>query len=1074
MIINSEDTRRAHPQACFIPMPILRFQFQGYLSDVHLRLLSLSLEEIMAYIPALYNYSSDEKLRCLLCIALRHPAASDEALMQAAKEFDISTEELLTNAALIGRLDIINRLFTTLDLVEVQRLIKYHYYKAFRFAALGGSLAVIRRFIDVGCVDATVLIAAQNYQPFQFAALGGHLPLIEEFIRLYPTAVFAMVKSYDYEAFRLASRGGHVDVMEKLKMLLPESEQFKMIRAREFAAFRLAAEGGSLPALEKMISLAPAELLNMIRGGNYAAFYSAARYGHLHILERLLTLAPDEFLNMISAENYSAFRFAAEGGYLHVLEWLIAHAKEKIGEMVQAYDYDAFWRAAKGGHLAVMERFIVLAPHEVPHMVSAHRYKAFCEAARGGYLPVLEKLINLAPHQKLAMIKTRDYEAFRLAAAGGRLDVIEWLIAQAPDELLHMIRANNYEAFRLAAENGHLAVVNRLAILAPAEVIPMIKADNYRAFGNAAENGCLAIINRLIALAPTEVLSMVKSNNYGPLQWAAEQGRHLVVYRLLSFAEVMAHAEIHEREYDSFVRPFIANTLSVLRSKRSAFEATHHRVPFDVLDDNTTKNYFYILRHLIRRNNSQFLDDIRFLLEIPAVRALAHTGKEENELLRLALTIGNRAAAEILVMIPAVKTLAEAHDYYSAEARGELNLKDLAKDAESSLHALSCSEQKRLAAAITHYKPLMDTAGVERIFENLCDTLKKRYADNPAKINVDDKEIILPLDWISFKALELTPVQYEAALKAYYQHKDHTAFRYLSHPNPWISLKASYVYINPDNMHERWATFEEYAPLLAMLWLAVQDESIPPTDGHTLTGRIEHFIDELAQIGRAHNWDNSRIKVTSSGEPMVDSEGNVIEEEYDDLAGDKPSCFSGVKRRLLQSVIGHPLLKVLTAQDIQQELRDFLRTHFISLINDINRDALAAAWHNYCMSADLSEAEPLRLFDISAQQQALFVQHLTEKYGEQFSEDFKFNQMVKKAFERIERKSNPSDCMHALKFAGLINLTQLLAPPVKHAVISKSFSAENCSRGAAFFPSLLKLGGVREALPLPAITGMGL
>lgn len=1062
MIINSEDERRAHPQACFIPMPILRSQFNGCLSEAHLRLMRMPLEEITARIKDLNTYGPDEATRFWLCIALSHPDASGEALMQLARELNLSTEELFINAALIGHLAIITSLCATLKLDDVQDIIKHHYYKAFRFAALGGSLAVTRHLLEISSSGTYKLITAQNYQSFRFAAQGGYLPLIEEFIRLYPTETFAMVKSYDYEAFRLAAWGGHVEVLEKLKILVPPAQQLEMLQAKNYAAFRLAAEGGHLPAIDKLISLAPAELLNMVRADDYAAFRAAARCGHLHVMEKLIALAPDELLNMISADDFSAFRFAAEGGYLHVMEWLIASASGKIEDMIQARDYDAFWRAAKGGHLTVLERLLAWAPERMIDMVRAHSYKAFCEAARGGHLPILEKLIKLAPQKKRSMLSARYYEAFRLAAAAGHLDVIDWLIAEAPgDMLLEMIKAEHYEAFRLAAENGHLAVLNRLAVLAPAEIINMVKAGDYKAFGNAAENGHLMVVNRLIELASDGVFNMIQAGNYAALQWAAQHSRPFVVNRLLSFAEVMAFAEMHEHEYGSFVLPFITNTLAALRDKRVAFEAAHPRAVFDVAEDEA-KNCFFIIRHLIRRNDPALMDDIRFLLEIPAIRALAHEGSSEsipNELARLAISIGNRTAAETLLTIPTVRELAEAHDYYSDETHGELNLKDLAKDAESSLHALSFREQKRLAAAIEKYKPLIDAAGVENLVDDLYETLIDRYERNPAKIIIDGKEVLLPLHWKSFSKLPLTPEQQEMALRAYYQHKDHTALRFLSRPNLWMSLEANYVYVNPDNIYERWSSVEEYLPLIAMLWVAVQDRTIPPTDGHTLEGRIDHFIDELAQTGRAHNWDNSRIKVDASGAPLVDENGHVIEEEYDDLMGDKPSCFSGMKRRFLQSVIGHPLLKILTEQDIKQELRDFLRSHFTSLIHDTNREMLWTAWHNYCASADLSDADPLRALDITSSQQALFIQMLTEKYGDQFSGEIKFTQMVKMAFVLVERKSNPSDCMHALKFAGLINLSQLLAPPVRMAltVVTAKDNVRGAGAGAGFFSPLSKL-----------------
>ena len=65
--------------------------------------------------------------------------------------------------------------------------------------------------------------------------------------------------------------------------------------------------------------------------------------------------------------------------------------------------------------------------------------------------------------------------------------------------------------------------------------------------------------------------------------------------------------------------------------------------------------------------------------------------------------------------------------------------------------------------------------------------------------------------------------------------------------------QAAYVTFNPSNPQEKWSTFEEYQSFIAMLFLAAQDTEIPPTEGYTLETRLDHFIDELAHIARAHN-----------------------------------------------------------------------------------------------------------------------------------------------------------------------------------------------------------------------------
>ena len=83
------------------------------------------------------------------------------------------------------------------------------------------------------------------------------------------------------------------------------------------------------------------------------------------------------------------------------------------------------------------------------------------------------------------------------------------------------------------------------------------------------------------------------------------------------------------------------------------------------------------------------------------------------------------------------------------------------------------------------------------------------------------------MSWKKFARILPTLSQEEAkaAYQAYYQHKDHTAWRYLSKPNHWMHPHAGYVYISDDHQ-TRWSTFEEYQPLIALLFLGATDEQI--------------------------------------------------------------------------------------------------------------------------------------------------------------------------------------------------------------------------------------------------------
>ena len=818
----------------------------------------------------------------------------------------------------------------------------------------------------------------------------------------------------------------------------------------EYEVFIKAAESGNMDALEQIIArFSPEEVQAMIqtkerygRDVDYAAFRKAAANGHLDVMKRLRELAPDQVQAMIKADDYAAFRDAASHGHLAVIEWLRELAPDRVQVMIQAVQYFAY-RFASGRHPAVMERLIAWsAPETVSNMIKANGRNFVRDS---GLFDIMDRLVEIAPNQLKAIIPEENYALFRQAAFDGRLAVMEQLIALVPDQVQAMIQANKYAAFVEAAGNGHLAVMERLMELAPDQVQAMIKAGDYYAFVEAAGHGHLAVMERLIGQStPYRVQEMIQADDYAAFRNAVDNGHTNVIHYLLTFPNMLAWAERHEHEYGSrCVYPFVNEQLQSLRTQKSALETENPNAVFDI-DAEKAKLCFFMLRNLIRRNDASVNDDIRFLLNIPAVKSIVHTQVTPagpNELLRLAMTTDrNPEAAGILLTIPAVRRQAEQNHFYRHEVRGGLDLQALAQDRESSMRALSIGEQKRLDRTFKRYQPMLEEAGgVEAVFQSFIDVLNARYQARPAQIRTGNgRDIALPVTRGEFNhlfnALQLSEETRERARLAYYQHKDHTALRYVSRPNAWMADHAAFV--NRDSSG-RWSTFEEYKPLISMLWLAATDTDIVPTDGYTVETRINHFIDEIALLGRAHNWDRSRPILNEEGAPILDELGHVIREEFDDGEGDKPSCYSGVKRRLFQSVLGHPLLKILTLDDIKQELRDFVRDYFKQHITDSNRDAIRTAWVNLCESGsyDATQHDSLNTLNIPSETQITFIQHLGEKYPAQFNDELTFKRYVESQFLMDERFQT-----HAARFGGQTDLNGLLTSPalIMRSIITSS------------------------------------
>lgn len=238
------------------------------------------------------------------------------------------------------------------------------------------------------------------------------------------------------------------------------------------------------------------------------------------------------------------------------------------------------------------------------------------------------------------------------------------------------------------------------------------------------------------------------------------------------------------------------------------------------------------------------------------------------------------------------------------------------------------------------------------------------------------------------------------------------------HPN------ASFV--NSNDANERWSTFEDYKPLISLLYLAVIDKEVATTKDETLETRMQHFINELALIGRSHNWDKTRINAVTGKS-----------EEYDDLEGDRPSCFSGVKRRLFQSVRGHPLFE-LTEEKIEAEIRQFAFEHFKSLLTDSNKHEFKAILDEVYMDLDEHQVEKLQYFDIPNEKQETFMRDLGKKYGMQFEGNKEFKQQVRDTLSINPEAVASRERYQVLKLYDLTHFYHYLEENIEKEPINKA------------------------------------
>ncbi len=702
---------------------------------------------------------------------------------------------------------------------------------------------------------------------------------------------------------------------------------------------------------------------------------------------------------------------------------------------------DFYELAAENGHIEILKHLEAIEGFNQLEAARAVDYQAYRYAAANGHLEILKHLEAIEGFNALDAARAVDYQAYRYAAENGHIEVLEHLEAIESFDILDAA----YVAYPCAAKNGHIATLEHLEAIEGFNASDAARFIFYLPYRNAAHDSHIATLKHLEAIEGFDKQKAAGANDYEPFRRAVADGDVLVFEHLIKINSVFAYAEKHDFEYgEEYIYGHVSSFIHGLKQQQSAYEGEHPNGVFDVEED-TAIHAFYALRNLIRRGVDRVYgshiraaedlsNDIRFLLSIPGVKDLCHQrmtadeygGGRENELLRLANRMGNESAAQILLQLTRVRELAEDANFYSDDAFGAgLDLRALSQDRESSMVALSESERRLVHQTELHYQSsIRDKGGIAAVFLLLKEELERRYNESPATIickdiSGEEFEEQLPFAWDDWDDLAsvLTEEQKKQALEAYYRHDAHTAYRYLSRPNKWMHPHASYVYISDDGQ-ERWSTFEEYQSLIALFFTAAFDDSAPAIDGYTLETRKELFIRQLALIGRAHNWDKA----------------NEQGQEYDDGEADKPSCFSGVNRRLFQSVLGHGLFKVVTKQIVIQALNEQIKAHFDEVITLENALELKEAYAGMIelegdMDANLA---CLKRLDISAEKKEVMIEKACAQLSDAYKANFDEHKVGFISAMRKELDEIPSEA-HFIQFQAACSLDKLLEQKAKSA-----------------------------------------
>lgn len=411
----------------------------------------------------------------------------------------------------------------------------------------------------------------------------------------------------------------------------------------------------ALPALVLFLICQPklsaenqlAFIQNNLKMNNSVLFWICATLGQLPLCKLLKeSVEPKEFDAMIGHLGYMPFYFAAENGQLDTCKWIKAQAPAAFAAMIKAQEFRAFCGAAQQGHLDTCKWIKnEITDEQFTTLVKSNNFSAFRKAGANGHLDTCKWLAKESPELLQDMIQADDYFAFRLAAQHGKTETLKWLKKQVtPDVFAKMIASSGYFALRSAASNGHRETCQWIKEqVQPAVFAEMIRANDFEPLKGAARGGHLATCQWIKSqVSPLEFGQMLAANDHAVFLGALHSQDEATCRWLLQHPVCFNHEEAGTEAWitKKAIVPFVKASIQELRDAQAAGRRTNPNFILDIKDADTIQNCFYLVRNIVRRPKETALqDDLHFLLEIPAVRAMVLVDKMKgsgSELLTLA------------------------------------------------------------------------------------------------------------------------------------------------------------------------------------------------------------------------------------------------------------------------------------------------------------------------------------------------------------------------------------------------------------------------------------------------------
>lgn len=251
-----------------------------------------------------------------------------------------------------------------------------------------------------------------------------------------------------------------------------------------------------------------------------------------------------------------------------------------------------------------------------------------------------------------------------------------------------------------------------------------------------------------------------------------------------------------------------------------------------------------------------------------------------------------------------------------------------------------------ISQLLTYYQSTLNQYCLKQHYQNMLEMLAQLYQKNKA-ITLDE-QLELPLTYEAYSIINLDSNN-QNLKKAYQQHRLHTTWRLLHSGENWF---------NDESEMRLSKLFEKNQWLVVLMWLTASDQNL--NFDHLvpikIDERIEMFFERLSLIG--------------------DDEQQL-------------------KKRIFQSVIGHPYNQLLTEEVVIFEHERFLNIHFLNQFKYMSLQELKHILELIKSKNLVNHPEYLVQIPVKEETYQFFYQKMSSKWGAQWENNDNLIQISK-------------------------------------------------------------------------------